>query len=876
MSDLLAEEIRLVEEHERSKNWKRFGPYLAERQWATVREDYSPNGDAWNYFTHEMARSRAYRWGEDGLLGITDRECRLAFALALWNGEDPILKERLFGLTAQEGNHGEDVKECYFYLDSTPTHSYMKALYKYPQTPFPYDNLVKVNKERSLMQPEYELEESGAFAQNRYFDLFVEYAKASPDDILIRIEIVNRSDKEALCHLLPTLWFRNTWSWTERTAKPQLFAVDETHVVAEHPTLGRFHFNFPKSQEVLFTENETNTDKLYAIANSSPYVKDGFHDYVIAKKTQAVNPAKRGTKCAPHYRLNFNAHETKRIELRLTCDHEATEAPFGNEFQKVFQQRQQEADAFFAKKITANLPLEEQAVARQAYSGLLWNKQFYYYVIADWLKGDPYQPQPPPGRNRGRNGDWIHFFARDVISMPDKWEYPWFASWDLAFQMVALAKVDPFFAKQQLLLLLREWYMHPSGMLPAYEFAFADVNPPVHAWGAWRVYKMTGKKGERDRLFLERIFQKLLLNFTWWVNRKDLGGNHLFSGGFLGLDNIGIFNRSQMAALVGMHLEQADATAWMGFYCLTLMAIALELSEENPAYEDLASKFFEHFIHISDSTNQIGGKGLWSERDGFYYDHLKSDHTSEPLATRSLVGLIPLIAVEVLDENYLSQFSGFMKRMHWFLEHRSDLGGSISLCDKIKDAKKMLLAIPSRQRLERLLSVMLDEKEFLSPYGIRSLSKIHEKAPYHLTLHAKSYEINYVPGESTSQLYGGNSNWRGPIWFPINFLIIEALERYYHFYGESFRIECPTGSGRMCTLNEVAKELTSRLTALFIPDAAGLYPYRGANPLYLDPHWHSYHCFHEYFHGEHGKGLGASHQTGWTALIARLLEERVR
>jgi hypothetical protein len=879
------EKDRLESDTKRLANWKRWGPYLSERQWATVREDYSEWGGTWKYFPHDHACSRAYRWGEDGLLGITDRECRLCFALALWNGKDPILKERLFGLTGSQGNHGEDVKECYFYLDSTPTHSYMKALYKYPQTEFPYARLVEENQGRGKRDPEFELSDTGVFEGNRYFDVLAEYAKASPDDILIRITVANRGPEPATLHLLPTLWYRNTWIWGCRHEgcwiRPTIKAADDGRLVTDHINFGRHHFVAGPSPDgkpprFLFTENETNTRKLFGVDNWTPYCKDAFHAYLIYGQTEAVNPKQMGTKVAAIYRLEIPAGGEVTIRLRLATDELFPGKTLGANFDEVFEDRLHEADAFYAEQIPRVLTEDQQRVVRQAYAGLLWSRQFYHYIVRDWLEGDSQQPPPPARRATGRNADWLHLYNRDVISMPDKWEYPWYAAWDLAFHMIPFAQIDPYFAKQQLVLLLREWYMHPNGQLPAYEYAFGDVNPPVHAWACWRVYKMTGARGERDRVFLSRCFQKLIINFTWWVNRKDLEGKNLFSGGFLGLDNIGVFDRSR-ALPTGGSLEQADGTAWMAFFCATLLSIALELSRDNPATEDMASKFFEHFVAITDAMNTHGGAGLWDEEDGFYYDQLHVEGRTVPLKIRSLVGLIPLIAVEILDDELIQQLPGFKKRMEWFLENRQDLSQHISYCSRLergKDRGLRLLAIPSRQRLERVLRYMLDENEFLSPYGIRSVSRIHQDHPYIFRLSGEEHRVDYEPGESTTGVFGGNSNWRGPIWFPINYLLIEALERYSHFYGDSLRVECPTGSGRMMTLKEVASELSSRLARIFLADAQGRRPCCGNDYRYAeDPYWRNLVLFHEYFHGETGRGLGASHQTGWTALVIRNIED---
>ena len=883
-----AEARRLAEDGRREQNWKRWGPYLPERQWGTVREDYSGSGSCWDYFPHDHARSRVYRWGEDGLLGLTDRQCRLCFALALWNGRDPILKERLFGLTGPEGNHGEDVKEAYFYLDATPTHSYMKALYKYPQAAFPYTWLVDENRRRGKDAQEFELVDTGVFDDHRYFDVLVEYAKAVPEDILIRITISNRGPDPAPIELLPTLWFRNTWSWG-RTGegywpKPGIGRTDKTSLWAEQASLGRYRFQAEELQHAqpptfLFTENETNFQRLYGVSNPTPFVRDAFHDYVIQGRMEAVNPDEVGTKAAARYRLLLGPGEEMTIRCRLTAERLVQETGFGRAFEGVVDARRREADAFYAARIDGALSDEERQVARQAYAGLLWSKQFFHYSMKDWLDGDPAHPAPPPERKAGRNNDWGHLYNRDIISIPDKWEYPWYAAWDLAFHMLPFATVDPQFAKDQLTLLLREWYMHPNGQIPAYEFAFSDVNPPVHAWSCWRVYKMTGVKGQRDRRFLAGAFQKLLINFTWWVNRKDVEGKHVFSGGFLGLDNIGVFDRSRPLP-TGGHLEQADGTAWMAFYCATMLSMAIELASEDPVYEDMASKLFEHFIAIVDAMNALGGSGLWSEEDGFYYDQLHVHGQLIPLRTRSLVGIIPLLAVEVLDEHTIERLPGFAKRMRWFLDNRADLGRHISCMqrrDGAEQRRQRLLAIPSHDRLLRVLRYLLDEQEFLSPFGIRSVSRIHREQPYVFRANGEEFRVEYVPGESNSGLFGGNSNWRGPIWFPINYLLIEALERYHHFYGDELRVECPVGSERMLTLREVADDLAGRLARMFVPDERGGRPCHGADRRFAeDRHWRNLILFHEYFHGETGRGVGANHQTGWTALVTRCLDAVAR
>ena len=869
-----AEQLRLAEEARRTRNWQRWGPYLSERQWGTVREDYSADGSCWEYFPHDHARSRAYRWGEDGILGICDRECRLCFALALWNGQDPILKERLFGLNGHEGNHGEDVKELYFYLDSTPTHSYMKALYRYPQRAYPYDLLTAENRRRGREKPEFEVMDTGIFEEDRYFDVFTEYAKKSPNDIQIRITVANRGPERASLHLLPTLWFRNTWSWG-RTGegywpKPNIQLKDGSALLAEHASLGRFRLDGDAPSRFLFTENETNMERLFQFASAGPYVKDAFHHYLTGGHQDAVNPQQTGTKAAAHYVLDIAPGESAVVRMRLVSEDEY--GPVDAE--QVFADRMREAAEFYERRLPRNGNAAARSIARQAYAGLLWSKQFYHYSVRQWLEGDPAQPAPPASRWEGRNEGWQHLYNRDVISMPDKWEYPWYAAWDLAFHTVPLAKVDPNFSKQQLVLMLREWYMHPNGQIPAYEFAFSDVNPPVHAWACWRVYKVAAPRDGRDRVFLARVFHKLLINFTWWVNRKDVQGKNIFAGGFLGLDNIGLFDRSQPLSGGGA-LEQADGTAWMAFYCLTMLSMALELAREDPSYEDVASKFFEHFVAIADAINTLGGHGLWNEEDGFYYDQAQFDGVTVPLRVRSLVGLLPLVAVEVLESRTIENLPGFRKRMDWFLENRKDLAGQISYVEPHGDGNDhRLLAIPTRERLTRVLRYLLDENEFLSPYGIRSLSKYHDQHPYVCERDMDRRRVAYEPGESQSGLFGGNSNWRGPIWFPVNYLLIEALERYHHFYGDSFRVECPTGSGKMLTLCDAAREISRRLGRLFLPDEKGRCPWQGERrQFWEDANLKDLTLFHEYFNGDTGKGLGASHQTGWTALVIRCLED---
>jgi len=880
------EEQRLEQDAKREHYWKRWGPYLAERQWGTVREDYSADGNCWDYFPHDQARSRAYRWGEDGLMGISDRQGRLCFALALWNERDPILKERLFGLTGPQGNHGEDVKECYYYLDATPTSSYLKSLYKYPHAAFPYEQLVAENARRGKTDPEFELADTGVFDNQRYFDVAVEYAKGAPEDVLVRITVQNRGPEAATLHLLPTLWFRNSWAWGREgeryAAKPCIAAHQQGSVITSHPSLGRHVLTAEPSAGRappmwLFTENETNAVRLFGSENKSAYSKDAFHEFVVNSNTAAVNPARIGTKAAPHYIVTVAAEGEATIRLRLRAHEDAAMAePFGAEFDETFTARIAEADAFYAARIPESLHTEERRVARQAYAGLLWSKQFYYYDVKEWVSGDPGQPTPPAARQRGRNAEWGHLHNADVISMPDVWEYPWYAAWDLAFHTLPLARVDATFAKEQLLLLMREWYMHPNGQLPAYEFAFGDVNPPVHAWAVWRVYKVTAKRGERDLLFLERAFHKLLLNFTWWVNRKDPDGRNLFGGGFLGLDNIGVFDRSRPLP-TGGHLEQADGTAWMAFYCATMLSMALELARHMPAYDDVASKFFEHFVAIADAINTLGGTGLWHEEDGFYYDVLHHETGDLPLRVRSMVGIIPLLACEIIEEGTVEALPGFQRRLKWFLENRPDLAEFTSYFEaRTNDGhthRRRLLAIPTRERLQRVLQYVLDESEFLSPYGIRSVSAVHREQPYVLRFGGEEFKVAYDPGESTTDLFGGNSNWRGPIWFPLNYLLIEALEKYDHFYGDRLQVEYPVGSGTMCRLGIVAHDLSRRLSELFLPDAHGRRPVHGDDPRYAsDEAWKDLVLFYEYFNGDCGRGIGASHQTGWTALVTRCLE----
>lgn len=879
-----AEHKRLLEDSKREKNWKRWGPYLSERQWGTVREDYSHNSESWHSFPHDHARKRTYRWGEDGLLGITDRQCRLAFSLALWNGKDPYLKERLFGLTGPEGNHGEDVKELYYYLDSTPSHSWMKALYKYPNQSYPYKQLVKENQSRGLLDPEYEINDTGLFTNEEYFDVFAEYAKADDNDILINIRIANRSTQNQSIAVIPQLWFRNTWIWGCEhegcTLKPQIKESASNEWSLSHETLGDFFFYWDKENnnqtapETLFTENETNTKDLYGSDNYTPYTKDAFHRYIVDQDTDAINPNKTGTKAGLLYHLSIEPQDSVVLQLRLSGKKLSSKEAFGKKFGEIFEKRKEEADQFYDSTIPKHLSTEQKSISRQASAGMLWSKQFYHYSVKDWLNGDPNMPSPPEERKQGRNNEWNHLFNRDILSMPDKWEYPWFAAWDSAFHMIPFAHLDPYFTKDQLTLFLREWYMHPNGQIPAYEFNFSDVNPPVHAWSCWRTYKMTGPKGKRDISFLARTFHKLMLNFTWWVNRKDPDGSNLFSGGFLGLDNIGVFDRSKPLPNGG-ELQQADGTSWMAFYCTCMLSIAMELAEHDPSYEDVASKFFEHFVGIAEAMNNLGGTGLWNEDEGFYYDQLLINGDRIPMKVKSMVGLIPLFAVSILDSEKLKRLPGFKKRMEWFLNNKKDSGHGIAYNECANQNKALqLLCIPTEEKLKRVLNTMLDENEFLSPFGIRSLSKKHENNPYHFHCGSETYTVDYVPGESNSWLFGGNSNWRGPIWFPVNYLIIESLESYHFYYQDSLKVECPTGSGNFMNLKEVAAFIAKRLIRLFTKNEEGNVPSHGNDPLYKDnQHFEGLTLFYEYFDGDTGRGCGASHQTGWTGLIIKLIEK---
>ncbi|MDD5542594.1 MAG: glucosidase [Acidobacteriia bacterium] len=872
---------RLLESRQRRLHWKRWGPYLSERAWGTVREDYSREGTAWEYFPHDHARSRTYRWNEDGLAGLCDRRQFICIAFALWNEKDPILKERLFGLTAKEGNHGEDVKEYYFYLDSTPTHSYMRCLYKYPHAAFPYDQLVEENRRRSRYDLEYELMDTGVFNEDRYFDIYFEYAKAAPDDILIRVSIINHGPEAAPLHVLPTVWFRNVWSWGSGIRRPRLMQVPgpaATRVIdLEQEDYGHRRLFFEDDPPLLFTENETNNRRIFNTENNSPFVKDAFHEYLVGGKKDAVNPEHIGSKAAGHYVFHVEAGGEQTFRLRLT-NGERIEAPFGKAFDSVMTLRRKEADEFYGSLASPKSSPENRRIQRQAFAGLLWNKQFYHYDVARWLRGDLQSEfDVPVERLHGRNRNWTHLYNADVISMPDKWEYPWYAAWDLAFHCIPLALVDPDFAKEQLVLLMREWFMHPNGQLPAYEWAFSDVNPPVHAWAAWRVYKIDRRlNGKADRPFLERVFHKLLLNFNWWVNRKDAEGMNVFEGGFMGLDNIGVFDRS--AELPGGgRIEQSDTTSWMAMYCLNMLAIAMELARENTAYEDVASKFFEHFVYICRAMNNLGGRGieLWNAHDGFYYDVLTlPDGRNYQMKIRSMVGLIPLLAVETLQPGMVDHLPGFKRRLQWFLENRPDFSEFIDTASSSDGGLRRFLSLVNAERLRRVLAYMLDEKEFLSPFGIRALSRYHAEHPYTLELNAHRYQVDYEPAESTTALFGGNSNWRGPVWFPMNFLLIESLQKYHYFLGDEFKVECPTGSGHHLTLWEVAAEISRRLIWIFQPGPDGRRPVYGATDRFQhDPHWRDLILFYEYFHGDNGAGIGASHQTGWTALVAKLIQQ---
>jgi len=864
-----SERQRLLESRTKSQHWKRWGPYLSERSWGNPREDYSATGEAWNYFPHDHARSRVYRWTEDGIAGICDNHQRLCFAFAFWNGVDPILKERLFGVGGTEGNHGEDVKEYYYYLDSTPTHSYMKCLYKYPQREYPYAWLSEENRRRARSEKEFELLDTEIFDENRYFDIFIEYAKNGIDDVLVRATIINRGPEPASLCVLPTLWFRNTWSWGYGTPRPELERLDAHTIRAHEQSLGEFKLWLDGAPQILFTENETNFKRLWDFDGGLPYTKDAFHRYLIEGERGAVNPDGTGTKACGVYRMELAPSCAQVLQFRLYSG----ESP-APDFHQVFLDRIEEADDFYSFA-PASLSDDARSVQRQAFAGLLWSKQFYHYVVEQWLKGDPAQPPPPPERQWGRNRNWVHVYNDDVLSMPDKWEYPWFAAWDLSFHMIPFAMIDPDFAKRQLSLLLREWHMAPNGQLPAYEWEFSDVNPPVHPWACWRVFQIDHKlTGEPDFAFLEAAFHKLLMNFTWWVNRKDSQGNNIFEGGFLGLDNIGVFDRSKPLPTGGF-IEQADGTAWMGMFCLSMLRIAIELTPHEPSYEDIASKFFEHFLHIASAMNRLGDGGLWDEEDGFFYDWLRMpDGNKIPLRVRSMVGLIPLFAVTTLDSEALARMPGFKRRMTWFLKHRQDLCYNIASITRPGVDERLLLSLVHPARLWRVLRTMLDEDEFLSPHGIRGISRVHREHPYVMRADGQEYSVDYEPAESTNGLFGGNSNWRGPVWFPVNYLMIESLQRFHHYFGEEMTVEFPTGSGVWMNLGQVAAELSRRLSRLFLRNQNGRRPvFGGAEKFQTDPHFRDHILFYEYFHGDNGAGLGASHQTGWTALVAKLLQQ---
>ena len=866
-----AEAARLADIGNGTK-WQRWGPYPSDRQWGTVREDYSPNGDAWEYLPHDHARSRAYRWGEDAIGGFSDDQLLLCLGLALWNGHDPILKERLFGLTNSEGNHGEDVKELYYYLDGTPTHSYMRMLYKYPQAAFPYTQLVEENRRRGKGMAEFELIDTGVFAESRYFDVEIEYAKADPDDILMQVTIYNRAAEEASLHVLPQLWARNIWSWKPESMKPRLLARGGDSISIDHPLLTPMRLRCEGRPQFLFCENDTNIRRFGGMNAPGQYFKDGINDFIVDGDPAAVNPAQLGTKVAAHYQLTLPAGGNARLRLRLTCD---GDDPGFDDFSDVFYRRRTEADEFYAGLQRDINDPDTRQVHRQSLAGMLWTKQFYYFDVAEWLDGDALQPAPPESRRHGRNSDWRHLNNADIISVPDKWEYPWYASWDLAFHCVILARVDPAYAKRQLVLLTRDWYMHPNGQLPAYEWAFGDVNPPVHAWATWRLYEIDRERsGQGDRAFLETVFHRLMLNFTWWVNRKDAEGHNIFQGGFLGLDNIGIFDRSAPLPTGGA-INQSDGTAWMAMYTLNLMRIALELALEDRVYEDLATKFFEHFLYIAEAMTNIGGEGigLWDETDEFYYDVLHlPDGERIPLRLRSMVGLIPLFAVEVLDSSVFTRLPHFTARLRWFLDHRPTLARLVSRWVDPNAGERHLLSLLRGHRMKRLLARMLDETEFLSDYGVRSLSKFHENNPYIFEHAGSQISVHYVAGECATDVFGGNSNWRGPIWFPVNFLLIESLQRFHSYYGDDFKVECPVGSGRLLHLGEVAAELARRLCRIFLRDQAGHRPVFGDSALEQnDVNFKDNVLFYEFFNGDTGKGLGAAHQTGWTALVGMLI-----
>ena len=855
----------------RSSHWRRWGPYLSERSWGTVREDYSPNGTAWDYFPFSQSGHRAYRWTEDGLLGICDNHQRLCFSLALWNGSDPILKERPFGLAGPEGNHSEDVKELYYYLDSTPTHSYMKGLYKYPQNPFPYDLLREENNRRNRLDREFEIMDTGIFEDNRYFDVFMEYAKADVDDILIRYTIINRGPDKASLVALPTTWFRNSWSWgRSQEVAPVMRRMGDNWLLAEERSLGPTKVVFEGTNRVLFTENNSNSEKLWGFRSSHGYYKDAFQEFVLHSRFDAVNSGGFGTKACGVYAIDLEPGEQHVIQCRICPD-----GTPDVDFDAVFKTRIEEADAFYQSFLPEKLSADAARVERQAFAGLLWSKQYFHYIVEDWLNGDPSSPPPDEGRKKGRNSSWVHLYNDDIISMPDKWEYPWYAAWDLAFHMIPMALVDPDFAKSQLKLFLREWYMHPNGQIPAYEWAFGDVNPPVHAWACWRVYQIDRKiTGKPDFDFLEKVFHKLMLNFTWWVNRKDSGENNIFEGGFLGLDNIGVFDRSKPLP-TGGYLEQSDGTSWMAMFSLNMLKIALELAKEKPVYEDVASKFFEHFLYIATAVHGQGDDSLWDPAEGFYYDRVRlPDGRSFSMKVRSMVGLIPLFAVDTIEPSLIEALPGFRRRMEWFVKNRPDLCRNLASMTRQGQGERRLLSIVGPERLRRILTRMLDETEFLSPHGIRSLSRIHKDQPYSVDVNGETHSVDYEPAESKTGLFGGNSNWRGPIWFPVNYLLIESLQRFHHYLGNDFKVEYPTGSGQFRTLSDITVDLSRRLSGLFLRNPEGRRPMLGNNDkMQRDEHFADHILFHEYFHGDTGEGLGASHQTGWTALVAKLIQQ---
>lgn len=858
----------------KDKDWKIWGPYVSHRQWGTVREDYSANGDAWNYTNHDTAEARTYRWGEEGIAGICDDQQYLNFALGFWNGKDKMIKERFFGLSNHQGNHGEDVKELYYHLESSPTHSYMKMLYKYPQLAFPYDDLINTNGQRGVDEPEYELIDTGIFDQDEYFDIFIEYAKAAQHDILIKITVTNKGQEIAPLVVLPTLWYRNTWLWGYDDYKPQLSRGQDGIIIA-HKKLKVQRLYVDGNFEQMFTNNESNTELLYNWDDCQPYVKDGINRYIMTGNSATITPEKSGTKAAFKITTNIAPGTSQTFRLRIS---EETQNPFAN-FDEIFQQRKTENDKFYDTIQQEITDEDERRIQRQAFAGLMWNKQFYYFDVSQWLDGDPGNVRPPESREHIRNTDWRTLNNRDIISMPDKWEYPWYATWDLAFHCVALALIDPDFAKAQMHLFTRVWYMHPNGQLPAYEWEFNEVNPPVHAWAAFRVFKIDETlNGKPDLQFLEAVFQKLLLNFTWWVNQKDKNGHNIFGGGFLGLDNIGAFDRNTVLG-EREQLEQADGTSWMAMYALNMMRIALELAQYNKVYEDMATKFFEHFLYIANAINNLGEQenGLWNEEDGFFYDALKFESgKSVSLKLRSIVGLIPLFAVEVFEHDFLEKLPDFKNRMDWMLKYKPKITDLVSHFDEERNEGKHLLSILQKDKLEKILKRMLDPGEFLSDYGIRALSKVYEENPYHFKTPFHEYKVAYLPAESDSDMFGGNSNWRGPIWAPINFLIIESLERFHFYFGEDFKVEFPQGSGRQCTLDEIADDLKQRFCSIFKQDAQGRRAFNGnVEKFRTDPDFKDYILFYEYFNGDNGRGAGASHQTGWTALVAKLLHPRL-